>query len=319
MATPVLPVLKLSTPLDQREYQISEAPAMPALRIDVTLTGGTMGSSPIQWRVRLTFAGSETPYGKAGTAIDFQKNTAGAALNLQPADWPKLRGGLLTVTATAVVQGRPVTATLDGLRIVGKNPSEAAIRQRLGVESLRRIARQESGMKQFGSDNWPYFSRDGMGGADLGQITPAIEDQRWNWRANADAMITKFNQTTSLAHTYQSSVRNSMKFAELVRALNWSRAKAKLHTLFVTLPPWTADQLTRDAIRGYNGWAGNDPVVAGLHLHEYKLGVTAQGELKVVILGNGTTALAVWDPVPVADRPRIGDPDYVAHVLSQSP
>ncbi len=317
MATVTAPVLKLSTAGNQTDFLISDTPAMPSLRIDVSLSGGTLGGATIQWRLRLTFAGIETPHGKLGTPVEFQKTSPGIALALQPADWPRLRGGQLTVTATAVVQGKSVTATLNGLRIVGQNPSEAVVRQRLGSDALRRIARQESGMRQFGSDKWPLFSSDNLGGAGLGQITPASEDQRWNWRANADAMVAKFNQTTALAQTYQQSVRSSAKFGALLAALNQSRVKAKLPALTVTLQAWTADQVTRDAIRGYNGWAGTDPVIPELHLHEYKLGVTAQGELKVVVAGNGPNAQAVWDAVLPAARPASGDRNYVEHVLAQ--
>ena len=174
-------------------------------------------------------------------------------------------------------------------------------------------------MRLFGSDRWPLFSSDNLGGAGLGQITPANEDQRWNWHANADALVAKFNQTTALAQKYQVSVRNSPKFGALVAALNQSRTVAKLPPLTVTLPPWTADQVTRDAIRGYNGWAGVDPVIPGLHLHEYKLGVNAQGELTVVLTGNGPNAQAVWEPVLPAARPGSGDRHYVEHVLVQQP
>ena len=319
MVTVTALVLKLSTASNQTEFLISDVPAMPSLRIDVSLTGATPGSATIQWRLRLTFAGNETPHGKPGTPVEIQKTTPGTALTMQSADWPRLRGGQLTVTATAVVQGRSVTATLGGLHIVGQNPSEATVRQRLGSDALRRIARQESGMRQFGGDRWPLFSSDNLGGAGIGQITPANEDQRWNWRANADAMVAKFNQTTTLAQTYQQSVRSSAKFGALVATSNQSRAKAKLPALTVTLPAWTADQVTRDAIRGYNGWAGADPVIPGLHLHEYKLGVTAQGELKVVVVGNGPNAQAVWDPVLPAERSASGDRHYVEHVLAQQP
>jgi hypothetical protein len=308
-------VLKLSTAGNQTEFLISDAPAMPSLRIDVSLTGGTLGSATIQWRLRLTFAGTETPHGKPGTPLEILKTSPGTALVLRPADWPRLRGGQLTVTASVVVQGKSVTAALGGLRVVGQNPSEAAVRQRLGSDALRRIARQESGMRQFGNDKWPLFSSDNLGGAGLGQITPANEDQRWNWRANADAMVAKFNQTTALAQKYQNSVRSSAKFGALVFALNQSRAKAKLPALAVTLP----DQVTRDAMRGYNGWAGADPVIPGLHLHEFKLGVTAQGELKVVVAGNGPNAQAVGDAVLPATRPASGDRHYVEHVLAQQP
>ncbi len=319
MATVTAPTLKLSTAGNQTEFLISDAPAMPSLRIEVSLTAGTLGSATIQWRLRLAFAGNETPHGKPGTPVEIQKTSPGTALAIQSADWPRLRGGQLTVSATVVVHGKSVAATLGGLRVVGQNPSDATVRQRLGSDALRRIARQESGMRQFGSDKWPLFSSDNLGGAGLGQITPANEDQRWNWRTNADAMVTKFNQTTTLAQTYQQSVRTSAKFLALVSALNQSRAKAKLPALTVTLPAWTSDQVTRDAIRGYNGWAGADPVIPGLHLHEYKLGVTAQGELKVVVAGVGPNAQAVWDPVLPATRPASGDRHYVEHVLTQQP
>ena len=207
---------------------------------------------------------------------------------------------------------------MQRLTIVGTNPTQTAVRAALGTDVLRRIAHQESGFRQFGSDSWPLFSSDNMGGAGIMQITPATEDQRWNWQTNVQAGINKYNSCYTLTATYVQSVRNSSQFANLVAALNQTRASSQ--KLTVTVPEWTADQRMRDAIRGYNGWAGNDPVVPSLHLHEYRLARDANGRLRVTVIPNTNRAEAIWEQVPPADRPQnVGDPNYVAHVLAQTP
>jgi hypothetical protein len=330
--------IQLSTPNNQQDFPISDAPQMPGVTVDAVVTPPTPNAAKAQfrWTVQLRFAGTETPKGKPGTPLDLNKTTTGGRLVINPADWGRLRGGNLTVSVTATIDGQTASARLQGLRIVGTNPTPAAVRTALGTDVLRRIANQESGFCQFGDDGWPNFSSDNLGGAGIMQITPASEDQRWNWRTNVQAGIQKYNQCYALTATYVQSVRTSPQVALLVQALNRRIAadqqdavtqavnqkhppKQPPRLLTVTVPDWTAEQRMHDAIRGYNGWAGKDPVVPNLHLHEYRISRDAGGELQVTLIPNTLRAEAIWEQVPPADRPQgVGDPDYVAHVLAQS-
>ena len=313
--------IQLSTPNNQTVFRISDAPQMPTVRVDATTVPATPSSAKAQfrWTIQLRFAGSETRHGKPGTPVDMTKTTTGGQLVLNPTDWRLLRGGTLTVGVTTVINGQTGTAQLQGLRILGTNPTPAAVKAALGTDALRRIAHQESNFCQFGNDSWPLFSSDDLGGAGIMQITPASEDQRWNWRSNIKAGVDKYNHCYNLGPTFVQSVRGSSQFSALVTALNLVRAKQHLPSLTIALPEWSADQRMRDAIRGYNGWAGQDPVVPSLHLHEYKLARDTNGQMQITVSPNTNRAEAIWVQVPSTERPQVGDPNYVAHVLAQTP
>jgi hypothetical protein len=92
----------------------------------------------------------------------------------------------------------------------------------------------------------------------------------------------------------------------------------------VTIPEFTSgnfndnlQQLELDSIRGYNGFAGTDKF--GLNLHEFRVALDASDQLIVTIDPVTNVGTTSWERVPVADRPRSGDPDYVNHVLAKSP
>jgi len=76
-----------------------------------------------------------------------------------------------------------------------------------------------------------------------------------------------------------------------------------------TASDYTQDQLERDTVRGFNGYAGG--------LHEYRVHVDTAGNLVVNIDAAGTTGTAEWETVPVAARGASGDPNYVEHVYAQ--
>ena len=314
--------VQLSTPDNQRVFPISTVPQMPSVTLNAAVVPlPALGAQKtFRWTVQLRFAGSETSHGKPGTQLNVSRTTTDGRLVINPGDWGGLRGGTLSVSLTATVNGQTAAGQLLGLTIVGTNPTAADVRTALGSDPLRRIAHQESNYRQFGGDSWPLFSSDNLGGAGIMQITPAPEDQRWNWRTNVQAGIDKYNHCYNLTATYVQSVRTSGQFSALVTALNQTRAQQHLPALTVTIPDWTADMRMRDAIRGYNGWAGSDPVVPNLHLHEYRLARDANGRLLVNQPPNTNRAEAIWESVPASARPQgVGDPNYVAHVLAQTP
>jgi hypothetical protein len=316
------PQLLITVPGNQMVYYISADPKMPQIVADATVEGSKSDISgvSIQWTAQVRFVGNETKHAVAGTPYDQSKTTTGGHLVLAPGDWSKIRGGRVTLVATATIDGKTARGTLDGLKILGTNPSESDLRAALQNDTMRRIARQESRWRQFLADRYPYFSEDNLGGAGIMQMTPSTDDQRWDWRANVKAGIANYQTKYRASANYVQSLRKSAGFMNLVAALNKDRAANGLPALTVTIPDFTEEQHTNDAIRGYNGWAGRDPIDRSLHLHEYRLALEANGQLKVQVMGKTNQATAVWERVPAADRPQnSGDPDYVNHVLSQSP
>ncbi len=100
------------------------------------------------------------------------------------------------------------------------------------------------------------------------------------------------------------------RFRNLVTAWNNARAAQGLARIPVELPDYTDEQLERDTLRGFNGYAGG--------LHEYRLRLDARGLLVVTVNATGTRGSAEWERVPVADRPAVGDPNYVNNVEAQA-
>jgi hypothetical protein len=263
------------------------------------------------------FDGRGAPYSSPEAPFTVIKKVTGPNLQILPGDWPRLGGGNLTLRVDAVIDGKPLSAELGGLKIVGTNPSLADVRLALGQDTLRRIAHQESGFEQFLGD-WPKFSSDGLKGAGIMQITPATIEQRWNWRTNVAAGVAVFNGRYALTNTYVASMSTSTVLAGLIAQYNKDRSANKRPVLTVTVPPFTDEQRLRDATRGYNGWAGQDPIDPALHLHEYRLRMSGALPLVQDLL-DGKTGVLIWETVPVSDRPASGDPDYVEHVWAQTP
>jgi hypothetical protein len=186
---------------------------------------------------------------------------------------------------------------------------------------MRRIFCQESGQTQFSGD-CPLWSSDNAKGAGIGQITPASDDEVWNWKINVASGKAKLASTRAIAAAFPGRIQNSQSLKTLLSAYNLTRTAAGLEPLkSVTVPAFTADQQEHDAIRGYNGYAGSDPDFPGFVLHEYRIVRDGNGLLQVTNINEATLTGAVsWEEVPVADRPQDrGEPNYVHLVLSRSP
>jgi hypothetical protein len=313
---------KLSVVANQTDYFIDATPAMPNISVTAALVPAPDDADHVsyQWTATLAFTGAETNYGKSGKTLTLQSTTRDNVLNLAGRAWKAIRGGTLTISVKVLFQGHVIAGRRSDLRIQGTNPGVNLINAAVTDANVRLILKQESKNRQFGDDRWPLFSSDDLGGAGLGQITPSSEDQRWSWRVNAASAVKKYNSCFTLTNTYVESMRSSEKVAAKVDAINKKRAAAGQPALTVTIPDFSGDQRVRDAVRGYNGWAGRDPIDAALHLHEYRLALDAKKDLKLDIAADGVTATAVWEEVPAKDRPAsVGDPDYVNHVLGPSP
>lgn len=285
------------------------------------------------WTIAITFNAAICNHGPARHINPpvVTQTTVGGHLD---ATLPLVRGGSLLITVKAVVEGQTLSAQSQSLRIVGTNPALATVHPTLPHDTLRRIARRESGVRQFdtaaaGSTSaCPLWSSDNAGGVGVMQLTsPApTDDQVWSWRSNVAGGVALFNQRGVTARQYPGRVRASAGFAQLVTAYNAHRATQGLPLVQVTLPDFTSSgfnvpnaqigQVELDNVRGYNGWAGRDTF--GFPLHEFRVSVDTQGLLVVNIQPGTNQGTAVWERVPAASRPQgVGDPNYVNNVLGQ--
>jgi hypothetical protein len=327
--------LQLISPATGTTFPINATPAMPTIAAQARITGVTPDPTPVTsftWTVTLQLNAATCPHGPARTFSHptITQTVVGGRFTIP---FTQIRGGALTISVKATVAGRVLTTQSNGLAIAGVNPPIASIQGALPHDTLRRIARLESGYRQFnaasagGSSTCPLFSSDKLGGVGIMQLTsPApTADQVWHWAANVAAGIQVFNQMVAGARNYPNQVRGSTVFQNLVTQFNQNRIAHGLPAVQVTLPAFTSgdfntnlQQLEIDSIRGFNGWGGHDAF--GFPLHEFRVAVDGTGLLRVNIDASRTHGTAIWERVPVADRPQgFGDPNYVNHVLAQAP
>lgn len=88
----------------------------------------------------------------------------------------------------------------------------------------------------------------------------------------------------------------------------------------IELPDFTDDQLERDTLRGFNGYAG---------IHEYRVKLDKDGVLVVTEDPSGTKGKAEWEQVTKEERIKFydannvpakkrGDPNYVEDVEAKA-
>ncbi len=147
-----------------------------------------------------------------------------------------------------------------------------------------------------------------MGLCQLTRPAPT-QEQTWSWQDNVRGGWNLYLEKERIARAYPRNVRLGERFRSLVQAWNSARAAQGLARLPVDLPDYTDEQLELDTLRGLNGYAGG--------LHEYRVRVDAQGQLVATVDAAGVRASAEWERVPVADRPAVGDPNYVNNVEAQ--
>ena len=255
--------------------------------------------------------------------------TATTAVNTFTIPFQQVRGGDLVVKVSVLVGGAVLTAQSQDLQIVGTNPLitslDASAPQK---DAFRKLMRLESGLRQFLSPSCPLYSSDNLGGVGLCQLTPPPnEDAVWSWKANLAAGVRLYNEKENIAKAYPGNVRSGAvaanlttgdTFPKLVTAYNAKRQSDKKQPVQVQLPEFNDEQLQRDTLRGFNGFAGG--------LHEYRVQLDKDGQLAVV--ESGATATAQWELVTAAMRTayygsvnlaanRRGDVNYVEDVLKQ--
>jgi hypothetical protein len=138
------------------------------------------------------------------------------------------------------------------------------------------------------------------------------------WRRNVAAGRARLEQGRRAANNYPRQIRGSRTLAAMLVSLNdRRRAQGRPALSAVIIPDLTLAQVEDDAVRAFNGYGGNRDQF-GFPLHEFRLQMTGT-ELRLVINEVAATATATWERVPVADRGRSGDPEYVNNVRSASP
>lgn len=104
----------------------------------------------------------------------------------------------------------------------------------------------------------------------------------------------------------------------MVNEYNAARTKAGKPALRIELPDFTPDQVERDAIRGFNGYAGTDFFLGSKHLHEFRCPVKdpagATPSLVVTEVPGQTVGTIEWERVPSGVRPAAFEP-YVDNVI----
>lgn len=313
------------------EYAISETADMPLIKASATLANVTVkpgDTLEFNWSAKVEFNGHRCPHAMGRT-------TAHPPIHAktQPGDWiipfTQTRGGALTVTVSVQVNHHKLSATSAGLHIVGTNPTPASL---LCVsypnETFKKLMRLESGLVQFrghpgGTSKCPLFSSDNLGGVGLCQITRPrpTDDEVWDWTANVEAGKRFWDSKEANSRAFVTSQRTGDHFQGLVNDFNHRRAQHHLPAIAVTLPDFTDDQIEKDTLRGYNGYAGG--------WHEYRIATDAHGHLVVTIDPGGTKGAAEWHHNTAAERrahyqaigldtDNWGDPDYVEDVLKQA-
>jgi hypothetical protein len=338
MAQPAV-VLSFDPPGPQ--FAIGEQCAMPSITAKATLQNVTPDPKvppQFQWSATLVFSGGPCPYSGVRTI----SHPAMSGATVSPANqfkipFTQIRGGSLTIRVSVRVGNDTLTAESAGLTVAGTNPNIGSLQIAAPANAaFRKLTRLESGLRQFRSPDCPLFSADNMGGVGLCQLTsPApSDDQVWSWKANLAGGVALWNSKEGAARGFADNVRKGAEFQALVKAYNDQRAATAAAAakaagkpapatppIVVTLPDYTADQLQRETLRGFNGWAGQ--------LHEFRVKVDANGLLVVTLDPSGSQGAAQWEEISSADRiahydkiglaaNRRGDPNYVEDVERQA-
>ncbi len=300
---------------------------MPVVKATALLTGVTPDPSgpPVvyAWKATLAWSGAGCAF-SAGRTFRHPDMTAQGPGNTFVLPFSKLCGGDLTVTVTVHSGATTISATAGNLKVTATNPSiEALAAAAPAITAFRKLMRLESSLRQFRGPSCPLFSADGLGGAGLCQLTRPLpsDDQVWSWKANLAAGFDLYKSKQELAASHPASVRSSAEFQAQVRAYNAGRPTGSAGPLAIELPDYTDEQLQRDTLRGFNGYAGG--------LHEYRVKLDQNGQLVVTIDPSGKKGSAEWEQISAAERiayydsinipeNKRGDPNYVTAVEAEA-
>jgi hypothetical protein len=301
--TPTTWSLALTQPDDTGlpdEVPIGPEPAMRAITAKAALTGATLAPGQevhFKWEAVMRSRLKSCP--NAGAAGDresqferkkkVQTRSGTALADTYSVPFDGIEGNELTITVDAGVCGagaaRQALKQTKTVRIPGTNPDRSAVQAALGIDMLRQMACLESGQCQFEADPadgadpagvCPLFSGDGRGGVGVMQITvpaPSYADH-WNWMANVNSGLAKWNYALPLAQQYPVRLRDeSDRWDALVDNFNRYRGVASGASSTCSSPvsdvraQFTPQQVAEDAARIYNGLTDSDGF--GFGLHEY--------------------------------------------------
>jgi hypothetical protein len=349
------PVLVLSFDPPGPEFPISTQSEMPNITVTAKFQNITPDPKvPLQfsWTVDLSFNGTfrkrQVPHA-LGRVIQHPPIAQVTATNQFKIPFAAVRGGDLTVKVAVTVCGTPLSATSEGLAVIGSNPSTSELALVAApIVAFRKLMWVESRFMQFLGgrqfSGMPYFSEDDLGGAGICQVTDPspTDEQVWKWKDNIAAGWQIYKGKEAIARHFPANFRAGKTFAAMVTTYNDERyrqaveagAKAKppveaknvpRKDLTITIPDLTEEQVQLETIRLYNG--------APLHIHEYRPKMdtvkTPKGEglLLVTVDEASLKGTAEWERVPVEDRKQQyrdaklpeknwGDPNYVDDVMS---
>jgi hypothetical protein len=345
------PSLTLSYDPSGPTFPITEQCEMPNIKVTANLKDITPDPKlPLQyrWAVSLLFTGAKCVH-SLNRNIKHPDISCVTAVNALAIPFTKVRGGDLTISVAVRVGNVELTAKSAGLQVTGTNPGMGALMAATpDNDAFKKLMRVESRLKQFLGPTCPYFSEDDYGGVGICQITnpSPSEDQVWSWKENLKAGWQFYKDKQSVARRYPADVRNSTEFKALVKAYNDKRLaqnKAaaapggirppdvkgpavgatvpELKALIVDLPDYTEEQLQRDTIRGYNGYATG--------WHEYRVKTDKDGLLVVTVSADGTKGTAEWEQITAEQRKahykdvqlsekKWGNPNYVEEVEAEA-
>lgn len=314
------------------EFFISETADMPVIKATAKLENVTLAANQaveFVWSAAVHYEGLHCAH-SMGRHTNHKAMHARTPTGEWTIPFTQTRGGTLTVTVQVHVNHLKLSATGHKLSIGGTNPSATTlITVSYPNETFKKLMRLESGLQQFrtaggaATSHCPLFSGDNKGGVGICQVTdPAPSDEEvWSWKENVKAGIRFWKAKESGAKSFVVHQQNGQHFKDLVKRFNQQRHQHGQPPITITLPDFTDDQLEKDTLRGFNGYAGG--------WHEYRIATDAHGHLVVTIDPGGTTGTAEWHRNTAAERrahyqainldtKNWGDPNYVDDVLSQA-
>jgi len=332
----------------------SGTPRMPSLNASAQITGlqpDPTAKTNFYWTITLSY--NTRQRNSRLLTETFKANQIGGQLP-STIFGTAIRGGAVMIKVEATLpNGQKLSAEVEGPMIrASDNPTKEHIQARLKTTNteettwLQKIACLESGQEQFflgdtdqakySYKGEPLMNKGGDGGAGIMQITktnrlpdgPGLAEL-WDWRANVDEGKRTFADKISGAWGYPNRVSRSSGFKNTVNLTNqWRRSQGLRPLQNIFVPAFTREQVLEDAVRGYNGWAGEDPF--GLReLHEFRLKtrmVKINGVDQRILevtnerrLGSRLVADAIWERVLARERPKVGDPNYVENVRGWTP
>lgn len=186
-------------------WRITADPRMPEITCSARVNDYAGGTVSFAWTVTIDWRGQ-------GTRTNARFAGTSMARNSEPTRWQvpfnnQFFGGDVTVTVEArTQQGQTYRASGSPCRILGTQPSETLIQVAVGNHPwyASRIARHESGLRQFDGSGNPVLNTLGDGGVGIMQITGANQTSEdvWNWRHNVATGLQLLRNQAQIARTF---------------------------------------------------------------------------------------------------------------------